>query len=321
MKDFDYYVEDFMLYCSSKNLTRKTMRSYEQTLKLFQLYMENEQLTKEVDKVTTKQVREYIEYLKERGKYTVQVANMDINRPGSRSDLGKPISVATINNYLRNIKVFYNYLQEEKIIRDNPLKKVRQLKRVQKKKEPLTRDEIRRLFKAFNISTFYGYRDYIITRLLLTTGARVGETLLLEDRDINLNNNTILFKDTKNRKEKISYMNNKMIYEMKKWLRFKERYMNADYLFPTQRKNAITVHNYASNLKKVGDLANIDNIHPHKLRYTFSVEFLKNGGSLYVLSRLLDHSSVQTTEIYLNMDKEDIRKEYMKHNPVDLIDF
>lgn len=321
MKDFDYYVEDFMLYCSAKNLSQKTMKSYEQTLKLFQLYMENEQDVKEVDKVTTRQVREYIEYLKERGKYTVQISNTDVNNPANREDRGKRISTITINNYIRNIKVFYNYLQEEKIIKDNPMAKIKQLKQIQEKKEPLSRVQIRKLFKTFDISTFYGYRDYIITHLLLTTGARVGETLSLETKDINFDSNTILFKDTKNKKEKISYMNNKMSYELKKWIRFKDRYMNVDYLFPTQRKNPMTVPNFEKNLKSVGELAGIENIHPHRLRYTFAVEFLKNGGSIYVLSRLLDHSSVQVTEIYLNMDREDIRKEYMKHNPVDLIDF
>ena len=319
MKDFDYYIEDFMLYCSAKNLSQKTMKSYEQTLKLFQLYMEKEQKVKEVDKVTTRQVREYIEYLKQRGKYTVQIANMDINNPENRTDSGKPLSTATINNYIRNIKVFYNYLQNEKIIRDNPMSKIKQLKQVQEKKEPLSSEEVRRLFNTFDISTFYGYRDYIITRLLLITGARVGEVLSLEFQDINFNNNTILFRDTKNKKEKISYMNNKMAYEIKKWLRYKDRYMNVDYVFPTQRKNIMTVPNFEKNLRKVGKLAGVKNVYPHRLRYTFAVEFLRNGGSIHVLSRLLDHSSVQVTEIYLNMNNDDIRREYMKHNPIDLM--
>lgn len=321
MKDFDYYVEDFMLYCSSKNLSIKTMKSYEQTLKLFQLYMKNEHNTIEVDKVTTRQVREYIGYLKERGKYTVQIANTDINSPENRTDRGKPVSIMTINNYIRNIKVFYNYLQDEKIIRDNPMSKIKQLKQLQEKKEPLTRDEVRRLLKTFDISTLHGYRDYIITKLLLTTGARVGETLSLETKDINFDSNIIIFRDTKNKKEKVSYMNNKMVYEMKKWLRYKDRYMDVDYVFPTIRKNIMTIHNYEKNLRKVGEVAGIESVYPHRLRYTFAVEFLKAGGNIYVLSKLLDHSTLQVTEIYLNMDREDIRKEYMKHNPIDLIDF
>lgn len=321
MKDFDYYVEDFMLYCTSKNLSKKTMKSYEQTLKLFQLYMEDEHEVKEVDKVDTKQVRQYIEYLKERGKYTVQVANADINKPHNRTDRNKPISVSTINNYIRNIKVFFNYLEEEKIIRDNPMDRIKQLKKVQEKKEPLTREDIRKMFKAFDTTTFTGYRDFVITKLLLSTGARIGETLSLNVEDVDLNNNTIIFKDTKNKKEKISYLNNKLSYELKKWIRYKDRYIDTDILFPTNRKNNISITGFESNLRTIGKNAGIENLHPHRLRYTFAVEFLKNGGNIYVLSKLFDHSSVQITEIYLNMDRDDIRREYMKHNPVDLIDF
>ncbi|MBU5311043.1 tyrosine-type recombinase/integrase [Tissierella carlieri] len=321
MKDFDYYVEDFMLYCTSKNLSKKTMKSYEQTLKLFQLYMEDEHEVKEVHEVDTKQIRQYIEYLKERGKYTVQVANADINKPHNRTDRNKPISVSTINNYIRNIKVFFNYLEEEKIIRDNPMDRIKQLKNVQEKKEPLTREDIRKMFKAFDITTFTGYRDFVITKLLLSTGARIGETLALNVDDVDLNNNTIIFKDTKNKKEKISYLNNKLSYELKKWIRYKDRYIDTDILFPTNRKNNISITGFESNLRTIGKNAGIENLHPHRLRYTFAVEFLKNGGNIYVLSKLFDHSSVQITEIYLNMDRDDIRREYMKHNPVDLIDF
>ena len=321
MKDFGYYVEDFMLYCTSKNLSKKTMKSYEQTLKLFQLYMEDEHDIKEVHEVDTKQIRQYIEYLKERGKYTVQIANADVNKPHNRSDNGKKISITTINNYIRNIKVFFNYLEDDNIIRDNPMRRIKQLRNVQEKKEPLTREEIRTMFKTFDISTFHGYRDSVITKLLLSTGARIGETLSLDIKDVDLNNNTVIFRDTKNKKEKISYLNNKLSNELKKWVRYKERYMDTDILFPTNRKNNMSVSGFEKNLRNVGKDAGIENLHPHRLRYTFAVEFLKNGGNIYVLSKLFDHSSVQVTEIYLNMDRDDIRREYMKHNPVDLIDF
>lgn len=316
MKDFDYYIEDFMLFCVSKNLSQKTMKSYEQTLKLFQLYMEKEQGIREVDKVTSKQIREYIGYLKERGKYTVQIANSDINRPEQRADSGKDISITTINNYIRNIKVFFNYLEEEHIINDNPLRRIKQLKQVVEKKEPLRMEEVRKLLRAFNTTTFHGYRDYMTTKLLLSVGARIGETLSLKVDDLDFRNNTILFKDTKNKKEKLSYMTPKLSSEMKKWISYKERYSNSDYLFPTTNNTKMSVQNFEQNLKRISKQIGIQ-VNPHKLRYTFANDFLKAGGSIYVLSKLLDHSSVQVTEIYLNFSRDDIRQEYLKHTAID----
>lgn len=316
MKDFNYYIEDFMLFCVSKNLAQKTMKSYEQTLKLFQLYMEKEQGIREIDKVTSKQIREYIGYLKERGKYTVQVANADINRPQQRTDNGKDISITTINNYLRNIKVFYNYLDEEHIINDNPVRRIKQLKQAIEKKEPLTKEQVRRLFNSFDIATFHGYRDYMTTKLLLSVGARIGETLSLEVEDLDFRNNTILFKDTKNKNEKVSYMTPKLSGELKKWISYKERYSKSQFLFPTTRQTKMTVANFEQNLTRNSKQVGLQ-VNPHKLRYTFANDFLKAGGSIYILSKLLQHSSVQVTEIYLNFSRDDLRREYLKHATLD----
>lgn len=47
----DYEIDDFMSYCASKGLSQKSMRSYEQTLRLFAKYLEEQkqiQSTKEV---------------------------------------------------------------------------------------------------------------------------------------------------------------------------------------------------------------------------------------------------------------------------------
>ena len=60
-------------------------------------------------------IREYLQYIKERGKYTVvgKEHSRSYNFPENRTDYGKKVSDVTINNYLRNIKVLY-YLEVDK---------------------------------------------------------------------------------------------------------------------------------------------------------------------------------------------------------------
>ncbi|WP_245237903.1 site-specific integrase [Paenibacillus etheri] len=85
-----------MLYCSSKNLSRKTLASYEQTLKLFMLYLKSEFQIEEVKKIQTGHMRHYIKYLRERGKYTVvTTSNLNHNNhPESRKDYNSEISTS-----------------------------------------------------------------------------------------------------------------------------------------------------------------------------------------------------------------------------------
>lgn len=42
MEKIDYEVDDFMNYCDYKNLSKKSMKSYEQTLRLFIRYLKDE---------------------------------------------------------------------------------------------------------------------------------------------------------------------------------------------------------------------------------------------------------------------------------------
>ncbi len=314
--NFNFYVEDFMLFCTSKNLSKKTMKSYEQTLKLFALYLEQELQINEVEKVTSSQIRHYIKYLQERGKYTVQVANRNINFPESRKDLGEKVSPNTINNYIRNIKVFYNYLIDEEVIRTNPFKNIKFLKKRDRIKEALTEREIRKILIQFDLTTFYGYRNWIITRLLLTTGARVGEMLSVEEDDIDFKNKAIVMRDTKNKKERYAYLTHLMQRDLKRWISFKERYITTPYVFPTNRATKLRITSYEKSLKDASIKADVDNVYPHRLRATFAIEFIKNSGSIYVLSKLLDHSSVDVTKVYLNLTDKEIQEQFLKFHPL-----
>ena len=67
---FDWQIDEFMVYCRSRQLREKTMLSYEQTLRLFERWCREQLNIEEVDKVTENMIRCYINDLQERGKYS-----------------------------------------------------------------------------------------------------------------------------------------------------------------------------------------------------------------------------------------------------------
>lgn len=98
-------VEMFLEACELKGLSMKTIGSYEQTLRLFMqhLYKNGIERTENVTHLT---IQGYIQEIRRRGKYTA-VTNQDArNYPENRPDYGKQVSDVTINNYLRNLRVF-----------------------------------------------------------------------------------------------------------------------------------------------------------------------------------------------------------------------
>ena len=117
--DFEWQTNEFMLYCRTTQLREKSMMAYEQSLKLFERWCRDEMGIFTVDKVTENVIRRYISELQERGKYTFYRIDKQkkTNYPERRRDYRKPISTATINNYIRNIRVFFNWLERNYIIK------------------------------------------------------------------------------------------------------------------------------------------------------------------------------------------------------------
>lgn len=312
----------YIEYCKYKNLSIKTIKSYYQTLMLFSQYLEEERQITDVSKLNKKVVEEYIQFTKDRGKYSFtyteegsKKANID-----KRSDIGKEVSIGTLNNYLRNIKAFASFLNENYF--NNDIHKCKFLKTERKVKEQLTDEEFKKLIKNIDCTKFHEFRDYTIINLIFDTGMRLSETLHLTINDVDIVRRTILLQadNTKSKRDRVVFFSQQMSKLLQRWLRYKDSMQETELLFPTQRTNRILVtNNFERNFRTYLKRADIDKvITPHALRNNFARRFLLSGGNLLILSKILGHSSVTVTEkAYLDIQDEDLRRKYQNYSPLE----
>lgn len=308
-------IEEFMLHCSSKNLSKKTMMAYESTLKLFSDYMKNSFQIEKVEGVTKSHIRHYVNFVQERGKYSGIGVETPRNNIQARTDYGKPISTNTINNYVRNIKVFFNWLSDEDEITKNPVDKIKLLKGFERMKPLLNESEINLILNSFDKTKFDGYRNYIITLFIFDTGCRITECLNIQVQDVDLSNKAVVLKYTKNKKERLVFFSTKMRKELQRWIQYKDRYFSNELLFPSNRGNIMMPGTYETALRKIGQRKNIE-LFPHRIRANFAQYYLLNGGDLYSLSRIMGHSSLEVTKVYLQLDNESVGRQYQKFSPL-----
>lgn len=314
-------IDEFMFHCEMKDLSKKTMISYEQTLRLFSRFLTETFDIEDAKAVKTTIIRQYIKYLQERGKYTAVKSDSSkrYNYPDNRTDLGKRISPATINNYIRNIKVFFTFLKEQGYIKVNVAENIKQIKTTRKPKEFISDDDFLRLMNCLDVSKFAEYRDYTIIQLIFDTGMRLGECLMIRFEDLDLNKSAILLRaeNTKSKRDRYVYFSQHMQRELRRWIQYKDRYKDSDYLFCTVKSSELTVSVFEKNFKKYTKRIGLDNAHPHQLRNNFAKRFLMSGGDIFTLSKILGHSSVTITEkAYLDLTDEDIRQNYQKYSPL-----
>ena len=322
-KEFSSYVQDFTDYCYLKGLSVKTIKSYHQTLLLFSKYLEEERGITDINKVNKDVVEEYIQFTRDRGKYSYVADEKFLkqNYQDKRSDIGKEVSASTLNNYLRNIKVFFNFLYDSEIIKFNNVCKAKYIKEKRRMKDQISDEEFKKLINKINLTIFSEYRDYIIINLLFDTGMRLSECLSLTIHDIDLIRRTIFLSAdvTKGKKDRYVFYSQTLGKIFNRYLKYKDAIKETDLLFPTTRCTQLTASNFERNFRNYRERAKIDkNITPHVLRNNFGRRFLLNGGDIYMLSRILGHSSVTVTEkAYLDLSTVDIREKYKKYSPLE----
>ena len=320
--NFNFQIDEFMLFCRSRQLREKTMISYEQTLRLFERWCWEQFKIDAVEHINEGLIRRYITDLMERGKYTFYVNDKGkaINHPDRRRDFRAPITKTTINNYIRNLRVFFNWLERDYIIQRNPMSRIRQLKNDRKAKEYITDEDFKKLINHLDKSYFSEHRDYAMIILMIDSGMRLGECSSLLVSDINLAKKQIFLRAeiTKGRQDRIVYFSDKTEIIVRRWLQYKDRYVESDYAFPVKATGgSVGVSNFESNFSSYLKRAGLSQkISPHCLRNNFAKRCLMNGMDIFTLSKLLGHSSVTVTEqAYLDLTDEDMGKRYRNFSP------
>lgn len=130
------------------------------------------------------------------------------------------------------------------------------------------------------------YRDYIIVELLLDTGMRIGEALCIEVKNVDLQKKLIFLPtdDTKGNKSRYVFFGLEMFKLLKRWIAFKDRYLDSEFLFPTNRRGKLAVNNFEKSFRVYAKRSGLNDIHPHVLRNNFAKRFLMQGGDIFMLS-------------------------------------
>jgi integrase/recombinase XerD len=173
-------------------------------------------------------------------------------------------------------------------------------------------------FLKFKPKDGYQWRMHAIISLLTDSGARIDEVLSLKLNKVDLDQMMISIrgKGNKERYVPISVEMRKILYVYITRQRFK---CPGDLLFPTKNGTKMNYHNFLRDFKMHCDNLGIKNARtsPHGLRHYFAQNYLRMGGDIYRLSRILGHTNIATTQIYLrSMGIESIREAHQQFSPL-----
>jgi site-specific recombinase XerD len=169
----------------------------------------------------------------------------------------------------------------------------------------LSRDEVRAVLAAPNVSTWSGRRDHVLFATLYNTGARVSEAIGLDVGQLHLDRTPRVCLRGKGRKERTVPLWKSTARALVTWIRDQRAPPDAP-LFPNRHGRRMTRSGVARRLARAVATAASScpllkgrRISPHTLRHTTAMHLLEAGNDISLIALWLGHESPATTHGYL----------------------
>ena len=201
----------------------------------------------------------------------------------------------SISRKLNSIKNFFSFLKNEGIINTDPSIEIKHPKYENDLPKILKPIEYRSLRDACRNDN----RATAIVELMLQSGLRIKEieNLKLE----NVKDNEILIEIYESHSSRVVPLNNSAKTALKRYLDDSRYPGKAKNVFVTKTGRSLLARNIRSLLNRYFDKADIKNVKVNDLRNTFIVFQLKSGVPIDVVSQIVGHKRISTTEKYLEL--------------------
>lgn len=293
-------MDPFTSYLLDNDFSKYTIKQYLHVAKLFkEWHIKHTQLDPfDPTRVTSRDLQEFKHYL----------------LTDARNKNNKKYNVSTIFTYIESLKAYFCYLEDNKVIVNNPAKRLKPPKLQSNIKTPksLTEIERNRLLRVIEDpreeekNRWRFTRNKAIVMLMLHAGLRVSEVSYLSLENIDLKHR-LLTVFGKGKKFRYIPINKTLYLSLDSWL-LERGQVDFERVFVSQKNNPLTNDGIQHVFRRLRKDTGISHLGPHVLRHTFAYDLVKKGTPINKVADLLGHSTVEVTRIYVTSHEKDLRE-------------
>ncbi|MCM3790730.1 tyrosine-type recombinase/integrase [Domibacillus indicus] len=273
-------IEEYIYYCLAKGFTKKTLINKKQELKNLKLYLKEKRGISQLQNIHLDDLRAYIRFKYQSGLQPQSVVSM-----------------------YKMVSAFFNWCVREGYSEENLMKKVETSKVPKKVLKGFNVDDIYSMIEAFSYKSYQEARNKAIIAMLADCGLRAMEIRTLPYENVGETSILVYGKGNKERTAYISPALKKVLVKYERIRReyVKDKILKEDTYFLSYQGRGLSHVSLDKVIKEAGGRAGVKGkrISPHTFRHYFALTLLMNGIDIYSLSRLLGHTSILTTQRYL----------------------
>lgn len=307
-KNLVVFLSLYNRFAAAENKSNRTIESANAVIRDFDHFLGSPH---DISTIRPDDLRNYILHLQAKGRWS--------GHPTIHQHHG-PLSQHTIATYTRTVRAFFSWLTREGFLETNPFTNVKPPKAPRKIVPTITAEEAEQFFQSIPRNDAKRYRDLAFLLTLYGTGVRLDELASLKTENVNFDTGQfkILGKGAKERVISMSARVFKVLYKYSTSWRPKS---DSTYFFIDNNGRPLTRFIVAHRMKKYCARSGITSSKctPHVLRHSFAVQFLRNGGDVFSLQKILGHPSLDMTRHYAELAQSDVEKSMKVFSPAESI--
>lgn len=228
-------------------------------------------------------------------------------------------SACTFRDHLKHLNPFMKWVVKEGFVPETYLSDIEKPRLEHRIPRTLSKEAAQLALEAsFNLLYYYCYEKYcnrVIIGIMLLAGLRRKEVLQLKYGEVSIEDKSIFISQGKWGKDRAIPMNNKLQSLLFEFIQQRKRLGKQSIFFFTavQKDNPIgekMIHRLMIRLRKATGLQ----FSSHTLRHAFARLMLEGGCDIYTLSKIMGHSKITTTTIYLSCSAQQMGKSVEMHS-------
>ncbi len=260
-------------------------------------------------------------YKNDLGQFVSYLQEKNLNNGGSWQSIGadeinayvtymkeQPYASSSVARKVAAVKSFFNYLETNQIIQENPTTDIDSPKVKKRLPKTLSAEEVERLLEApASKKSPKNLRDMALLNMLYSTGMRVTEVVSLRLEDVDLENKVLYCpgKDDQIRELPFDQETEEILENyIEEGRPFLVKDKDETAMFLNHRGQQLTRQGLWLIIKAYAKEADLSvAVTPHTLRHSFAAHKLNSGSDLQEVQKLLGHANISTTQIYTQLEE------------------
>ncbi len=291
-----FYKIEFLDHLKTNRYSSKTIKDYGYLLKSLTRYFESIGVESPAE-ITESQLNEYI-HLIETGK------------SGSKDIYIK----------VRRLSKYFKFLEEKEYLFLSPFRGNEIRCQVTKSMTALSQEEIEEMLSRININRPLCLKGKAMLELSYSSALRPRELYNLKIPDIDFKKGLLFLEQSKNKKDRIVPVGKEALLLVQKYItEARTRYVKGNtnnFVFISHKTGKkLTVWGIRWAIQETLRLSGFKPIKPYALRSTAATVLLMNGMGVAYISKLLGHTEIRTTQIYLKIRTKELKEVLNKKHP------